>query len=133
MKLFSPVLKNAPKGSEPHYRVMFMADSFADNYSIKIGQSLVRHYNNKTLPDFLKVKLGMIATRYFRSPFMMTDKELCAINPKFAFKVFIPDVADANFEYIGWRLSESYYIVILSKIQLESLEGQNDSRKKSER
>ncbi|MBM3393398.1 MAG: hypothetical protein FJY37_01890 [Betaproteobacteria bacterium] len=123
MKLFSPVLKDAPEGSEPHYRVMLMADFFAENYSVKVGQSLVRHYNRETLPDFLKVKLGMIATRYFRHPFMMTDKELRAISSEFAFRVFILDPADANFEHIGWRLSESYYIVILSKTQLESLEG----------
>jgi hypothetical protein len=70
-------------------------------------------FDADSLPDFLKHKLAMIIARNERP---LTSDDLLS-----ELTLFMTRRGD--FEYIGWRASPSYYIVVMTYAELKSLTG----------
>lgn len=85
-----------------------------DRYIVYVADGLVRYYDEDTLPDPLKTKMAMILAA--QQPELMDEHRL----QKMA--IYINTMSD-EFDTIGWRVSETYFCLILSRQILESLKG----------
>lgn len=96
-------------------------------YIINLGDNYIRNFSYGNLPDFLKVKLA-----YANNDEPLTSDEYLSYPD-----AFIYTGKNIALKHIGWRASESYYIVILTKQEMNSLKGEtlnketHDSREKS--
>jgi hypothetical protein len=82
-------------------------------HTVFVGDNHKRMFDADSLPDFLKHKLAMIIARNERP---LTSDDLLS-----ELTLFMTRRGD--FEYIGWRASPSYYIVVMSGDELSSLTG----------
>jgi hypothetical protein len=82
-------------------------------HTVYVGDNHKRMFDADSLPDFLKHKLAMIIARNERP---LTSDDLLS-----ELTLFMTRRGD--FEYIGWRASPSYYIVVMSGDELSSLTG----------
>lgn len=85
-----------------------------DRYIVYVADGLVRYYDEDTLPDPLKTKMAMILAA--QQPELMDEHRLQKL------VVYINTMSD-EFDTIGWRVSETYFCLILSRQILESLKG----------
>lgn len=82
-------------------------------HTVYVGDNLKRMFDADSLPDFMKHKLAMITVSGHGE--LLSDKELTRLH-LFATKI-------GELECIGWRVSESFYVVIMTDDELESLRG----------
>jgi hypothetical protein len=82
-------------------------------HTVFVGDNHKRMFDADSLPDFLKHKLAMIIARNERP--LTSDDLLTELT------LFMTRRGD--FEYIGWRASPSYYIVVMTYAELKSLMG----------
>jgi len=85
-----------------------------DRYIVYVADGLVRYYDEDTLPDPLKTKMAMILAS--QQPELINELQLQKI------AVYINTMSD-EFDTIGWRVSETYFCLILSRPILDSLKG----------
>ncbi len=87
-----------------------------DSYIVFLSQNLKRIFNSRNLPDYIKLALTFIKASSTSDP--SADSEL------FELDMFLPEDKDDDLcKECGWRASESWFIVILSKDQIKELAG----------
>lgn len=84
-----------------------------EQHTVYVGDNHKRMFDTDSLPDFLKHKLAMITVSGHGE--LLSDRELTRLH-LFATKI-------GEFECIGWRVSESFYVVVMTNDELESLRG----------
>ncbi len=85
-----------------------------DRYIVYVADGLVRYYDEDTLPDPLKTKMAMIlaASNQLLEHEARLQKLSVYVNPM-----------SADFDDIGWRVSETYFCLVLDRETLDSLKG----------
>jgi hypothetical protein len=82
-----------------------------DGYIVYVGDKMVRHYNDDTLPNVLKTKLAMILA----SPQNFIDDH--AVDQLRVYQnLYAPELDE-----VGWRVSQSYFCLVLDRDTLTSL------------
>jgi hypothetical protein len=84
-----------------------------DKYDVFVSDDLVRHYDERTLPDVLKSKMAMILAS--PQPNLIPDERLQKLNVYF---VTMPELA-----LVGWRVSETWFCLAIDRLTLNSLKG----------
>lgn len=86
-----------------------------DRYVVYVADGLVRYYDEDTLPDLLKTKMAMIlaASHHRLESEARLQRMTVYLNP------MSPD-----FDDIGWRVSETYFCLIVDRETLESMKGE---------
>jgi hypothetical protein len=97
------------------------------SYEIYVQPYTTRFFTEKTLPPIVRLRLTMINSLPERP--LKLDHELHEIDLYHAPSY----VVEPEFMNIGWRVSETMYVIILTHDQLKSIRGINDSRKESKR
>lgn len=84
-------------------------------YTIYVADGYQRNFDANTLPDVLKAKFAMILA----SPDiqMWDDRELPMMH------LYVNMGMSPEFNDIGWRSSETYFCLIMTREFLESLKG----------
>jgi hypothetical protein len=93
------------------YRVPVQIEN--EQHTVYVGDNHTRMFDADSLPDFLKHKLAMITVSGQGE--LLSDRELTRLH-LFATKL-------GDLECIGWRVSESFYVVVMTDDELESLKG----------
>ena len=111
VKSLSPISHEFEEGL---YRVPVRIEG--DKHTIYVGDHHVRMFDTDTLPAFIKHKIAMIIVSatpesLVKPNVILTKLELYA-TPK-----------TGNLQTIGWRASETMYIVVMSEEELTSLKG----------
>jgi len=100
-------------------------------YNVYIGDNTKRIFQAKTLPTFIKSKLAMIKSIPKEEWNAYKDDELFN-----ELDCYLPQNHTRNnpeFKYIGWCVSDSIYVIILSNEELSELKGTRiDPREKSQ-
>lgn len=84
-----------------------------EQHTVYVGDNHKRMFDADSLPDFMKHKLAMITVSGHGE--LLSDRELTRLH-LFATKI-------GELECIGWRVSESFYVVVMTDDELESLRG----------
>ncbi len=87
-----------------------------EHYIVYVGDSLVRHYDENSLPDGLKTKMAMILAS--PQPNLMHEADR-----HFQKMTVYNNPMSHEFDTIGWRVSETYFCLVLDRQTLESLKG----------
>lgn len=87
-----------------------------DHYIVYVGDNLVRHYDENSLPDRLKTNMAMILA----SP---QPKLMHEADRQFQKMTIYNNPMSHEFDTIGWRVSETYFCLVLDRQTLESLKG----------
>ena len=85
----------------------------AGKYHVYVSDDLVRYFTDETLPDLLKVKMAMILAS--PQPQLIPEERVTKIN---VYTCTMP-----NFANIGWRVSESWFCMVVDKLFLNTLKG----------
>ena len=93
------------------------------HYTVFVGDNMVRRYNDNTLPDKLKTKIAMILA----SPQNFIDDH--AVDQ---LRVYTNHYSP-ELDEVGWRVSDSYFCLVLSREILDSLKhgeqnGQDETK-----
>ena len=86
-----------------------------EKHTIYVGDNHTRMFDTDTLPAFIKHKLAMIIVSATPESPIRTDAQLTNL------ELYNPRVGDL--ELIGWRASQSMYVVVMSEEELDSLRG----------
>jgi hypothetical protein len=86
-----------------------------EKHTIYVGDNHTRMFDTDTLPAFIKHKLAMIIVSATPESSIRTDAQLTNL------ELYNPRVGDL--ELIGWRASQSMYVVVMSEEELDSLRG----------
>jgi hypothetical protein len=97
------------------------------SYEIYVQPYTTRFFTGATLPPIVKLRLSMINSLPERP--LKLDRDLHEIDLYHAPSY----VVEPEFMKIGWRVSETMYVIILTHDQLTSIRGINDSREESKR
>lgn len=95
-----------------------------ENFIVFLEKSFIRRYTLSTLPDFIssKITIANIITNEVKPDHKLQH-----------YDIFICD-SDNGDPDIGWRASESYYVVIIHMRDYKKLFGKtDDTRKESKR
>jgi len=84
-----------------------------EQHTVYVGDNHKRMFDADSLPDFLKHKLAMITVSGHGE--LLDERSLTRLH-LFATK-------RGNLECIGWRVSPSFYVVVMTDGELESLKG----------
>tara|TARA_R100001163_G_scaffold5392_1_gene6534 strand:- start:7079 stop:7516 length:438 start_codon:yes stop_codon:yes gene_type:complete len=100
-------------------------------YNLYIGNNTKRIFSPSSLPKFIKLKLAMINSiskedwKSFEYDDTFTELD-CYIPPKYI-------TYNPEFKNIGWCVSDSIYVIIMSEDELSELKGISiDTRKESQ-
>ena len=100
-------------------------------YNVYIGDNTKRIFKPATLPTFIKSKLAMIKSIPKEEWNAYEDDELFN-----ELDCYLPQNHTQNnpeFKHIGWCVSDSIYVIILSNEELSELKGTRiDTREKSQ-
>jgi hypothetical protein len=88
-----------------------------DHYIVYVADGYHRRYDKDTLPDELKTKLSMILSIPHKK--VEADHELSKLS-------LYTNTQSEELGEIGWRASESYYCVVLTRPTLALMRGEND-------
>lgn len=127
-KLIAPILNVDP--TMDTYRVLVQRTP--DGFVFKVTEQLTRDFTADSLPECMAWKIGAIYANRPREPFPFTDKFLLSVTPAMFTMVVYgvgENVVPEGMEQIGWRLSESFLIVILSELDLIKLGAFDDARR----
>lgn len=97
--------------SDKHYRVPIHVHD--GKHTVFVGDNHRRYFDQDTLPNVLKHKLSMING----SPYgeVIDRGQVTNID------VYIAPNNIGDFEYIGWRVTDEMYCVVLTNQELDSL------------
>jgi hypothetical protein len=84
-----------------------------NKYDVFVSDDLVRHYDERTLPDVLKSKMAMILAS--PQPNLIPEERLQKLN---VYSVTMPELA-----LVGWRISETWFCLAIDRLTLNSLKG----------
>lgn len=87
-----------------------------DRYVVYVADGLVRYYDEDTLPDSLKTKMAMILAA--PQPPLIHEA-----SRQFQKMAIYNNPMSYEFDTVGWRVSETYFCLILDRQTLESLKG----------
>ena len=87
-----------------------------DHYVVYVGVGFSRRYDENTLPDELKTKLAMI---------LATDWDYCPDEGLLKLALYTNRHSPALDE-IGWRASESYFCLVLTRPTLAAMKGEGN-------
>jgi hypothetical protein len=93
-----------------------------DKYDVFVSDDLVRHYDERTLPDVLKSKMAMILAS--PQPNLIPEDRLQKLN---VYSVTMPELA-----LVGWRVSETWFCLALDRLTLNSLKGGTLTKEKED-
>ena len=100
-------------------------------YNIYIGNNTKRIYAKNKLPPFIQSKLAMINTVPKEEWNGYFDDDIFFEGGCYQFKRFTKN--NPQFKHIGWQVSDSIYVIIMSEDELSELKGITvDTRKKSQ-
>ena len=85
-----------------------------DRYIVYVADGLVRYYDEDTLPDALKTKMAMVLAS--PQPALIDERRLQKLT------VYI-NAQSPDLDEVGWRVSETYFCLVLDRPTLESLKG----------
>ena len=88
----------------------------AGQYCVYVSDELVRYYDDNTLPDKLKTKMAMILAAQQPTLLDEASREFDKIS------IYTNSMSD-GFSTIGWRVSTTYFCLVLDRPTLESLKG----------
>ena len=111
VKSLSPISHEFEEGL---YRVPVRIEG--DKHTIYVGDHHVRMFDADTLPAFIKHKLAMIIVS-------ATPESLVSPNVLLTNLELFTTPKTGNLQTIGWRASETMYIVVMSEEELTSLIG----------
>ena len=101
-------------------------------YSLYVGNNTKRIFSPSSLPPFIKLKLAMINSipkkdwKSFEHDDTFTELD-CYLPPKYI-------TYNPEFKHIGWCVSDSIYVIVMSEDELSELKGISiDPRKESQR
>lgn len=110
----------SPVRSEWGFRVPLFRDG--DTHIMFVGDNHRRIFTADTLPADIKLKLAMIIVSAYAEPLISED----APEESFRLTLYMM-VPRVGFENIGWRLSEHYFMIVMSEDELEELKGDTGS------
>tara|TARA_R100001230_G_C5647789_1_gene153210 strand:+ start:496 stop:945 length:450 start_codon:yes stop_codon:yes gene_type:complete len=126
-----PSLENFMVILETEVPVSKRENSAPLSYNVYIGDNTKRIFKHGTLPTFIKSKLAMIKS--------IPKEEWNAYNNDELFNeldCYLPQNHTQNnpeFKKIGWCVSDSIYVIIMSEEELSELKGiRIDTREKSQ-
>jgi hypothetical protein len=93
-----------------------------DKYDVFVSDDLVRHYDERTLPDVLKSKMAMILAS--PQPNLIPEDRLQKLD---VYSVTMPELA-----LVGWRVSETWFCLALDRLTLNSLKGGTLTKEKED-
>ena len=108
LKNLSPLSHELPEGL---YRVPVKIENGL--HTIYVGDDHVRMFDADTLPDFVRHKLAMITVKVWGN---LPDDNILSTFDLFATRL-------GDMQTIGWKASDSYYIVVMTPYELVSLRG----------
>jgi hypothetical protein len=84
-----------------------------NKYEVFIGKKYLRIFNDDNLPNYIRspITLAQVASTDYHNDDAITNWDL--------FLCRVP-----NMDYVGWRVSESLYIVVLNEENLTTLRGE---------
>jgi hypothetical protein len=88
-----------------------------DHFIVYVADGYHRRYDKDTLPDEIKTKLTMILTIPHKR--VEPDHELSKLE-------LYQNQQSEELDEIGWRASESYYCVVLTRPTLMAMRGESD-------
>jgi len=89
--------------------------------TLYVGDNMVRHFTNKTMPREVKVKLGMV--RGYEGPVTLHQEHRVVAVPLVVYDNTYPK----EFEEIGWRVTDTLYCLSLTYALLIKLRSINDT------
>lgn len=95
------------------YRVPVQIEN--ERHTVYVGDNHKRMFDADSLPDFLKHKLAMITVSGQGETLRVTDDLLT--------RLILFTTKKGDLECIGWRASPTFYIVVMTDDELESLKG----------
>lgn len=87
-----------------------------NRYVIYVADGLVRYYDEETLPDSIKTSMAMILAAP-QPPLVYEGSR------HFQKMTIYNNPMSHEFDTVGWRVSETYFCLILDRQTLESLKG----------
>lgn len=87
-----------------------------NRYVIYVADGLVRYYDEETLPDSIKTSMAMILAAP-QPPLVHEGSR------QFQKMTIYNNPMSHEFDTVGWRVSETYFCLILDRQTLESLKG----------
>jgi hypothetical protein len=111
VKSLSPISHETEEGM---YRVPVRVEREA--HTIFVGDNHTRMFDSDTLPAFIKHKLAMIIVSALPESVVKPDAHLSKLELYATPKV-------GSLQTIGWRASQTMYIVVMSEEELTSLIG----------
>lgn len=87
-----------------------------DRYIVYVADGLVRYYDENSLPDRLKTNMAMILAA--PQPPLVDEA-----SRQFQKLTVYNNPMSHEFNSIGWRVSETYFCLVLDRRTLESLKG----------
>lgn len=109
----SPIVHEVSWG---HYRMPVQVNE--NSYVVYIGDNHKRYYTDESLPDFIKLRIGMI--KVSPKDEVKTDREL--------HKLDLFKCRGSGFDFIGWQASETMFTVIMSEEELIEIGSHYDPR-----
>lgn len=110
----SPITHSFLWGS---YRVPLYRYRPDDTYAVFVSDNFIRYYESDTLPDFIKEKLAMIHA----TPNLGIHEDMEVNQYNLMINSYQPKL-----EEVGWQVSDSWFIVILTSQELASMKGDVD-------
>ena len=81
---------------------------------VYVADGMVRRYDEETLPDILRSRFAMILAT--PQPELIHENNLQKIH------IYVNN-HDPELDEVGWRVSETYFCIIVNRETLESLKG----------
>jgi len=81
-----------------------------------VADGFTREFDEKTLPDEVKTKMAMILSRHRQ---ILQDHELNEI-------ALLGTCQDEDMQEVGWRSSDSWFVIVLPYASLMKLRGEDD-------
>ncbi len=88
-------------------------------YSVYVADGFHRRYDDHTLPDELKTKMAMILATDWK---YTTDDVLSKL-------MLYTNNHSPALDEIGWRASESYFCLVLTRPTVAAMKGEDDGSK----
>jgi hypothetical protein len=86
-----------------------------DHFIVYVADGYHRRYDKDTLPDELKTKLAMILVTEHK---IIPDHKLSKLE-------LYSNTQSLELDEIGWRASESYYCMVLTRPTLMAMRGED--------
>jgi hypothetical protein len=96
------------------YRVPLRKEG--DSYTIYVGDKFTRVFDEDTLPDEIKSKMAMVLAR--GNP-ILHDDEVTQLN------LMTTPLRNDDFIEVGWRVSDMWFVVVLTYNSLMKLKGES--------